>query len=59
MPGLSGPETRARLRPLVPHARVAYLTGYAYQTTDGDEVVHKPVTAETLLSVVQRLLASG
>jgi two-component system cell cycle sensor histidine kinase/response regulator CckA len=59
MPGLSGPETRARLRQVVPNARVAYLTGYAYQTADGDEVVQKPVTADVLLSVVQRLLATG
>src|SRR5580658_2009653 len=57
MPGLSGPETRTRLRQVVPKARVAYLTGYAYQTTDGDEVVQKPVSADVLLSVVQRLLA--
>jgi PAS domain S-box-containing protein len=56
MPGLSGPETRARLSTLVPDARVAYLTGYAYEATGGDEVIQKPVRAETLLSVVQRLL---
>jgi nitrogen-specific signal transduction histidine kinase/CheY-like chemotaxis protein len=59
MPGLSGPETRTRLREIAPKARVAYLTGYAYQTTDGDEVVQKPVAADVLLSVVQRLIAAG
>jgi PAS domain S-box-containing protein len=59
MPGLSGPETRARLREVVPAARVAYLTGYAYQTTDGDPVLQKPITADVLLTAVQRLVAAG
>jgi len=59
MPGLSGPETRARLREVVPAARVAYLTGYAYQTTDGDPVLQKPITADVLLTAVRRLVAAG
>jgi PAS domain S-box-containing protein len=59
MPGLSGPETRARLREVVPAARVAYLTGYAYQTTDDDPVLQKPISADTLLTAVRRLVAAG
>jgi two-component system, cell cycle sensor histidine kinase and response regulator CckA len=52
MPGLSGPETRERLRIVAPNARVVFLTGQAMEARGGDTVLHKPVGRSALLSTV-------
>ncbi len=49
----SSPEA-PRARPDVP---VIYLTGYADETSDGDEVLQKPVSRERLVSAVDAALA--
>lgn len=56
MPGLSGPDTRARLHAIVPCARVVFLTGHAVDATAGETVLRKPLEREALVSTVLALL---
>ncbi|HEY6459679.1 MAG TPA: ATP-binding protein, partial [Polyangiaceae bacterium] len=57
MPGLAGAELRARIDDLAPHARVVYLTGYAYEAADGDVVLEKPLSEHRLVSALEAVLA--
>src|SRR5262249_9717488 len=57
MPGMPSSVLRARLREIVPKARVLYFTGYAWDASDtGDAVLEKPVTTEQLLATVRDVL---
>jgi PAS domain S-box-containing protein len=58
MPGMSGPQLRLRLRDLLPHARVVFLTGYPYQAGGEDMVLDKPLSGEKLVSTLRNLLAT-
>jgi len=63
MPGLKGPDLVARLRPLLPGARVLYMSGYAdnaleyfqHQNPDAP-LLSKPFTTEGLLHAVREVL---
>jgi CheY-like chemotaxis protein len=57
MPGMSGTQLRARLRELLPHARVAFLTGYPYEADGEDVVLEKPLSGRQLVATVLQLLA--
>ena len=57
MPGMPRAELRARLRELVPLARVVNFTGYAFAALEpGDAVLEKPVTTERLLRTIREVL---
>ena len=63
MPGMSGPELAARLRPLRPEMRTLFVSGYRHDTPElaemsqGDlNVLPKPFPASELLRRVQILL---
>jgi hypothetical protein len=58
MPGMSGPQLRVRLRELLPHARVVFLTGYPYQASAEDMVLDKPLSGAKLVSTLRNLLAA-
>jgi PAS domain S-box-containing protein len=58
MPGISKPVLREKVRELAPRVPVIYLTGYAHEAGDGDEVLQKPVSSERLLSAVDSALAA-
>jgi nitrogen-specific signal transduction histidine kinase len=58
MPGMSGPQLRVRLRDLLPHARVVFLTGYPYQAGGEDTVLDKPLSGDKLVSTLRNLLAT-
>jgi CheY-like chemotaxis protein len=57
MPGMSGPQLRVRLRDALPHARVAFLTGNAFDAGPGDVVLQKPVTRDVLVATLRELLS--
>jgi CheY-like chemotaxis protein len=59
MPGMSGPETRRHLAEVVPDMPVVFVTGYAYEPSPHDSVVHKPATQAELVSSVREALARG
>ena len=59
MPGIPGPLLRGRLRDVMPDVPVIYLTGYAYQATDGTLVLEKPVSADRLVAAVEAALAQA
>ena len=56
MPGMSGPETRRRLRELAPELPVVFLTGYPLEPESGDIVLQKPVTTEELVARLSEAL---
>ncbi|HTR52170.1 MAG TPA: PAS domain S-box protein [Kofleriaceae bacterium] len=56
MPGLSGPQTRGRLRELVPATPVVFLTGYTFESEHGDPVLEKPLRAEALVARLDEIL---
>lgn len=57
MPGMPALALRRRLRELVPHARVLYFTGYAFEADDPeDAVLEKPVTEKELLRKIREVL---
>lgn len=58
MPGLSGAETIARLRPTHPTLPICILSGFVAQPIEGaDEVLEKPVQREQLAAFFNRHLA--
>jgi two-component system cell cycle sensor histidine kinase/response regulator CckA len=61
MPGMPGRDLRRHLSELVPHARVIYFTGYAFDATgsDHDFVLEKPVSQSKLLRTVRDVLDRG
>ncbi|OYY91042.1 MAG: kinase [Sphingomonas sp. 28-66-16] len=59
MPGLTGPEMIARLRPMFPDVAVLFVTGYAGEAGDtqafgGHEVLRKPFTIAALGHAIAR-----
>jgi PAS domain S-box-containing protein len=58
MPGMSGTQLRVRLRELLPHARVAFLTGYPYEADEEDAVLEKPLSGRQLIATVRAMLAA-
>ncbi|HKB27102.1 MAG TPA: response regulator [Methylomirabilota bacterium] len=62
MPGLSGPDVAARLRPLRPSTKVLYMSGFASSAVaargvqSGDPLVFKPFRPEALLRKVREVL---
>lgn len=66
MPGLTGPQLAARLRPLRPDMKTLFVSGYRHDTpelsalSDGElNVLPKPFPASELLRRVQLLLNQG
>jgi PAS domain S-box-containing protein len=59
MPGMSGPETRRHLAEVAPNVPVVFLTGYAYESSENDTVVQKPVTQAELVSRVREAIRRG
>jgi CheY-like chemotaxis protein len=57
MPGMSGPQLRVRLRDVLPHARVAFLTGHAFDAGPGDVVLQKPITRDMLVTALREILS--
>jgi CheY-like chemotaxis protein len=57
MPGMSGPQLRVRLRDALPHARVAFLTGHAFDAGPGDIVLQKPITRDMLVTTLREILS--
>lgn len=63
MPGLSGPEVAARLHAIQPSMKVLYMSGFATEYVqarglrEGDPLLVKPFSPETLLSKVRVMLA--
>ena len=64
MPGLSGPDVAARLHAIQPSMKVLYMSGFATEYVqarglrEGDPLLVKPFSPETLLSKVRAMLAS-
>ena len=62
MPGMSGPDLAAALRPVRKEMKVLFITGYAEEATTphgfqpGANVLTKPFTAERLATAVRRAL---
>jgi FixJ family two-component response regulator len=63
MPGMSGPELRARLAYLLPTARFLFMSGYTDQAIlhqgilgPGAPFLQKPFTPEALLLKVREIL---
>jgi CheY-like chemotaxis protein len=62
MPGLSGPETAARLGVSRPETRVLYMSGFTTQVVqarglrDGDPLIVKPFGAEKLAQKIKDVL---
>jgi signal transduction histidine kinase/CheY-like chemotaxis protein len=62
MPGMSGPELIARLRPLRPDCAVLYMSGYDHELIDQKELertasfLPKPFTPRVLLTRINELL---
>ena len=63
MPGMTGPELRARLGAAGRAIPTVFITGYAEDErdlADGEvEVLRKPFGVETLLSAIERAVAAG
>jgi signal transduction histidine kinase/ActR/RegA family two-component response regulator len=64
MPKMRGPELIARLKDLLPHIKVVYMTGYLEQNAGGDRFLkdalflQKPFSRETVVNQVGRALNS-
>ena len=64
MPGLSGPEVAARLHAVQPGAKVLFMSGFTTEYVqarglrEGDPLLVKPFSPETLLSKVRAMLVS-
>jgi two-component system, cell cycle sensor histidine kinase and response regulator CckA len=62
MPGMSGRELALNVQMLHPEIKTLYMSGYAEQALAEDSIrgldswIHKPFSAETLLTLVQRTL---
>ncbi len=57
MPGISGPELRRRLGAVIPRARIVYLSGYAFEATEPEDIVlEKPVSEARLLGTLRDVL---
>lgn len=62
MPGLSGPETAARLRVARPETRVLYMSGFTTEVVqtrglrDGDPLIVKPFGAEKVAQKIKEVL---
>lgn len=64
MPKMGGTELGVRLRCLLPHLKIVYMTGYLEQSDNGNSLVEdafflqKPFTRETLVSKLNQALKS-
>jgi two-component system, cell cycle sensor histidine kinase and response regulator CckA len=64
LPGLSGPELSAALRPTYPHLRVLFMSGYAAEAAlaeaaeKGDSFLQKPFTLAALSEQVRIVLST-
>ena len=61
MPGKTGPEVIAELRPLIPDVAVLFVTGFAgdaadHQGFEGDQWLRKPYTIAALAAAIERAL---
>ncbi len=59
MPGLSGPETREKLRAIAPRVPVVFLSGYAFDPELGDVFLQKPVTGSELVLRLREILRAA
>ena len=64
MPKMGGTELGVRLRCLLPHLKIVYMTGYLEQSDNGNSLVEdafflqKPFTRKTLVSKLNQALKS-
>ncbi|HYF52290.1 MAG TPA: response regulator [Planctomycetota bacterium] len=66
LPRISGHSLAKQLRPLMPHAKVLFTSGYSANTiqqqiseNDGDEFLQKPFVSKVLLQKVHALMDKG
>ena len=66
IPGLSGPELRARLNEMCSHLPIVFLTGHGDISTTvqvikagAEDLLTKPVGKEKLLAAIERAIARG